>query len=270
MIRKITREELIENLKRTDILLTRSRRSIIGWLIRKATGSAWSHVALVYVIRHADKGFNNTFIIESGGHGVDIHKINLYLPEEGQRHRNDVGVKRLESSWFVSADDKDRGLEIRRRVRGHLLDYIDANYDYEMLLRIGRRIVQKLLLGPRWAWRGLRRRRKAVRKLSRWEPLELICSGFAQYAYYHTVKLLTETPPDDELHLPRECLKDVMFNPELERGELSEDVLKQILLSTTPADFARSDKLSWKFIFKDEHYYGVESQEDVDELMGKG
>lgn len=269
MIRKITREELIDSLNRTDILLTRSRKGITGRLIRKATGSRWNHVALVYVIRHLDLGFNNTFIIESGGQGVDIHKIEVYLPKEGDRYRNDVGVKRLEKPWFAG-DDDEKALSIRRMVRGHLLDCIDATYDYGMLLRIGKRIMQKALLGPRWALRRLRPSKRPLGKTSTWEPLEVICSGFAQLAYYHTVKLLTEMPPEDDLHLPRECLEDVMFNPQLENGEFDPATLREVLLSTTPADFARTDKLNWKFIFKDGHYYSVDSGEDVDQLMRKG
>lgn len=238
----------------------------MGWLIRQATGSRWNHVALVYVIRHLDLGFNNTFIIESGGQGVDIHKIDRYLPQEGKKGRNDVGVKRLEKPWFAG-DDGEKALSIRRMVRGHLLDCIDAAYDYRMLLRIGKRIVQKALFGPRWALRRLRPSKRPVGKTSTWEPLEVICSGFVQLAYYHTIKLLTEMPPEDDLHLPEECLHEVAFNPQLEDAGVVRATLREVLLSTTPADFARTDKLNWKFIFKDGQYYSVESQEDVDQLL---
>ena len=52
-------------LKRVDVVLVHTRRSPISWAIRFGTKSYWNHVALVYVIRHADLGFEHSFIIKA-------------------------------------------------------------------------------------------------------------------------------------------------------------------------------------------------------------
>ena len=63
--------ELVEKgkLKRADIILTHSKGSLLGWLIRFGTKSYWNHAALVYVIRNPQQGYDTPFIIESGGVG---------------------------------------------------------------------------------------------------------------------------------------------------------------------------------------------------------
>lgn len=64
----------------------------------------------------------------------------------------------------------------------------------------------------------------------------------------------------DELDKSR--LQDVMFNPRLV-GEVTEDDL----LSTTPADLASSDKLSWKYIIKDGIVWEVSSEDEVSSIL---
>ena len=72
-------EELVigGKLKRADILVTRSKGSLLGWLLRLGTGSYWNHALMVYTIRAPQLGYETTFIIESGGAGIDIHNIAL-------------------------------------------------------------------------------------------------------------------------------------------------------------------------------------------------
>ncbi len=92
-------EELVVGgkLKRADILLTRSKGSLLGWLIRLGTGSYWNHALMIYTIRSPHLGYDTTFIIESGGGGIDIHNIAHYF-ERPKKY--DVGIKRLETEWF--------------------------------------------------------------------------------------------------------------------------------------------------------------------------
>ena len=53
-------------LKRVDVIVTRSKGSLLSWLIRFGTGSYWNHALMTYVIRNPDQGYDTTFIIESG------------------------------------------------------------------------------------------------------------------------------------------------------------------------------------------------------------
>ena len=88
-----------------------------------------------------------------------------------------------------------------------------------------------------------------------------ICSGFVQWAYYRGVrKVLEETDDADS-----EKLQDVIFNP-----EIGQDDSEEVLLSTTPADLADSDKLTWKYIVKDGLVWEVSRQEDVDSVLKRG
>ena len=59
-------------------------------------------------------------------------------------------------------------------------------------------------------------------------------------------------------------IQDVIFNPELSHED-SEDEL----LSTTPADLANSDKLSWKYVLKDGVVWEVGHENDVDLIIKK-
>ncbi|HUS89652.1 MAG TPA: hypothetical protein VMW91_09915, partial [Desulfosporosinus sp.] len=85
-------EELVagRKLKRADILLTRSKGSLLGWLIRLGTGSYWNHALMIYTIREPRLGYDTTFIIESGGGGIDIHNIAHYFERP---RKYDVGIK---------------------------------------------------------------------------------------------------------------------------------------------------------------------------------
>lgn len=251
--------ELVEGgkLKRADILLTHSKGNLLGWLIRFGTGSYWNHALMVYVISDLGQGYDTTFIIESGGAGIDIHNIAHYLERP---NRCDVGVRRLETEWFQD-DSEVGGLRYRRRVRGFALREIDDKYDYRLILGIARRILRQLILAFFFPWQRRKppeqRRIRVPRIAQRLDVNAYICSGFVQWSYYQGVsRILAE----DELDKSR--LQDVMFNPRL-GGEVTEDDL----LSTTPADLASSDKLSWKYIIKNGIVWEVSSEDEVSSIL---
>ncbi len=245
-------------LKRADILVTRSKGSLLGWLIRFGTGSYWNHAAMVYVIRSPGLGYDSTFIIESGGGGIDIHNIGHYFERPG---KYDVGIRRLEKDWFQD-DSEDGGLRFRRRVRGFALEEIDDKYDHRLIVDIARRILRQLILAVIFPW--LRRKDPSKRRArvpgiaKKLDVNAYICSGFVQWAYYRGVeKVLGETSDTDV-----QKLKDVIFNP-----EVGQDDSEDSLLSTTPADLANNDKLTWKYIVKDGDVWEVSSQEEVDSVL---
>lgn len=249
-----------ETLKRVDILLTRSKGSLLGWLIRFGTRSYWNHAAMVYVIRNPRQGYDTTFIIESGGAGIDIHNIGHYLQRPG---KFDVGVKRLERDWFQN-DSESGGLCFRKRVRGFALSEIDDKYDHKLLIGIARSLARQLILAFIFPWlRARKPEKRRVRLPGIARKLEVnayICSGFVQWAYYRGVsKVLDEDGSADKIRL-----QDVIFNP-----EISHEDSEETLLSTTPADLANSDKLSWKYVVKDGVVWEVGSEADVDLILGR-
>ncbi len=255
--------ELVANgkLKRADILVTRSKGSLLGWLIRFGTKSYWNHAAMVYVIRNPELGYDGTFIIESGGAGIDIHNIGHYF-EHPKKY--DVGIKRLEKDWFQN-DRDDTGLRFRRRVRGFALEEIDDKYDHRLIVDIARKIMRQLVLAVIFPWLRrkdpARRRARMPRIVRKLDVNAYICSGFVQWAYYRGVaKVMGETDETDG-----QKLQDVIFNPEVRQDD-SEDAL----LSTTPADLANSDKLSWKYVVKNGILWEVSAQEDVDAVLKSG
>ena len=252
--------ELVANgkLKRADILVTCSKGSLLGWLIRFGTKSYWNHAAMVYVIRSPELGYDSTFIIESGGGGIDIHNIGHYF-EHPKKY--DVGIKRLEKDWFQN-DRDDGGLRFRRRVRGFALEEIDDKYDHRLIVDIARKILRQLVLAVIFFW--LRRKDPSKRRArvpglaKKLNVNAYICSGFVQWACYRGVgKVLGETGDTDV-----QKLQDVIFNPEVRQDD-SEDAL----LSTTPADLANSEKLSWKYLVINKKFHEVSSREQVDAII---
>ena len=264
--KKLLKEAMVElvekgELKRADILVTPSKGSLLGWLIRFGTKSYWNHAAMVYVIRNPEQGYDHTFIIESGGAGIDIHNIGHYFQN---LKKYDLGVKRLDRGWFQD-ESEDGGLRFQRRVRGFALDEIDDKYDHKMIIGIARIILRQLILAFIYSWLGIRkpaRKRARMPRIARHlEVNAYICSGFVQWAYYRGVgKVLEETGETAGTKI-----QDVIFNPEITRED-SEDVL----LSTTPADLASSGKLAWKYIIKDRVVWEVSDESDVDFVLKQG
>ncbi len=252
-------DELVKasRLKRVDVLLTHTKGSLLGWLIRFGTRSYWNHAAMVYVLWDPSQGYESTFIIESGGAGIDIHNISHYLERPG---RADVGIKRLDRPWFQ--DDRPQGgLNFQRRIRGFALEEIDDSYDFRMILGLARRILRQMILALLFPWLRLRpapERRLRPPRLARTLDIKAyICSGFIQWSYYQGVKKVLE-----EEGQSLERLEEVAFSE-----ETAADPADDVLLSTTPADLANSGKLAWKFVVKDGEVWEVSSDADVHTVL---
>ena len=111
-------------------MLERRSDDLPAWIIRWATGSQFSHAALVYTAPPFDSGLSNTFVIEAGTKGVDLTKLSDYV------HDTRVGfiaIKRLKPEPWFSSDRQSR-------VRGLLLDKIKAHYEYWTIWQIAKQI----------------------------------------------------------------------------------------------------------------------------------
>lgn len=277
-------------LRRVDVVLTHDKANpmrhpmvwLIAWLIRFFTKSYWDHAALVYVIPNPVLGYNNGFVIEAEGNGVDIHNISKYLERPG----NDVAIKRLDGDWFTDRGEQPGGgVWYQRQVRGFALDEIDASYDKGRILLIGLLVVANLLLQliarfafvlPFYlAWavtqyicklgdleearsrarelmeRGRRPVAQTSHRLRREIHDRFICSGFVQYAYYHAIyHALQRTTPIDV-----EKLAAICFSPKLDsklvQADPNPDRWDPILRMTTPAHLGQTGRLRWKYVVKD-------------------
>lgn len=240
-------DEAALHLRRSDVVLCRGKRSLFSRLIRWATRSHFSHTAVVFLIPKHDEGFNNTFLIESITSGVDITDLHHYAVEHADAY--DVAIKRLERDWFDE--------NVQRLVRGRMLNFIKAEYDFGTILAIARSVLRKLLFGLRTRFAGLEptlRRTYARKGLA---PAQFICSGFVQYGFLATVRALVARD-----RLPEPCLDEVLFKDGLTARSDTAAVL-----STTPENLARSEKLTWKFVIRDGLVHPVNTAAEADRLL---
>lgn len=248
-------EFLAENLlKRSDVMLSRHKKSLFSRLIMWSTKSSWSHAALVFVIPKLASGFEHTFVIESVGQGVDITNLRYYLVDHAKEY--DVAFKRIESDWFANDEE---GKRIRKGVRGSMLNFIKAEYDMGKILHIARMIIRKFLFGLRAKFQGHGQAIESLHAKDRLVPSQFICSGFVQYGYYDAIERKVKA---DEL--PPERLKEVIFHP-----QFTPEMDSKKLLATTPQDIATSDNLTWKYFIKGKMVYEVSSEEQVKALIKK-
>lgn len=209
------------DLQRGDIILSRSRTAM-SRLIRFVTGSEFSHAALVFLVPKYEEGFTSTFILESTRRGVGLAKLEDYVDRKSGH--SDVAILRLVGPGFDEAYFK--------KVRGLMLNHINAGYDYWRSVRLG----LSLLFGIRLGWHLLRREqgeamRETIRQTRRnsklkWVPPEFICSGFIQFGLVEAAKYADQK-------------RAALLKEEI--GYKDDDGL----LAVTPEDIARATKLTW-------------------------
>jgi hypothetical protein len=224
-------------LRKGDIVLSRAP-TLVSWLIRKTTGSPFSHAALVFLVREPNEGYGNTFLLESTRDGVGLANLRHLIG--GAVQQEDIVVLRF----------KDQSLtpDFFKHVRGLMLDHVKADYDMGRVLRMG----VSFLFGTRLAVAKVRGDAKkamqtAVRrtKLKKWLPPQFICSGFIQYGL---VKAAIVKGLDPERVILREDLSTTNNDD---------------LLAVTPDDIATSDKLEWLYVIKNGKAKIPESREEA-------
>lgn len=234
-----------QNLRVGDIILSRSA-TFSSWAIRWATGSAFSHAALVFLVAHPDEGFNSSFLLESVREGVGLANIRDYIA--GRKPHAEIVVLRLEGEQFTEAYFK--------KVRGLMLDHVKSGYDFGRVMRMGLSALFSLRLGWFTISKGQRRSMEHAvittqRKLHKWLPPQFICSGFIQFGLAKAAELQGVTA-------------NVMLKP----GLWPDD--RDGILAVTPEDVARSPILTWRFAIRRGYVYPVKSYDEaMDKLSGK-
>ena len=253
-----------EFLQRSDVVLTRREYDPASYLIRWATGSVFSHSALIFTSPVQEPGINNTFVIEAGTGGVDLTNLADYVNDQSAF----IAIKRLKQPWFDP--------EKQSRVRGLLLDNIKSQYDYWAIARIAREI-----------WFGIERtirgKEKTVEEFQNREwkrPNQFICSGLVQYGFVEAVVEYVL-----QRKLPPWALNEVVFSKTAEKRLISREdwetadpelidlnipatraVLASDLEATTPEDLAESDKLKWLYFIQDGKVHKIGSYADLKRL----
>jgi hypothetical protein len=236
-------------LQRSDVVLVGGGGgSFFSRAIRWFTKSPFSHAALVFLIPQRDAGFEHTFLIESVISGVDITNLNHYAIEL-QKDKY-IAVLRLEQDWFDSS--------VQKMVRGRMLNYIKASYDFLTIGSIASYIIRKAAFGVKARFSGyITQIQKDLRKGQK-IPNEFICSGFVQYGFYSGVQHLV-----DQQKLEPGSLNQVLF-----RNDLDTSAEEVRLVSVTPQDLASSSKLTWKYVIKEGMVYNVSSEAEGKQLLG--
>jgi hypothetical protein len=252
-------------LKRSDIVLTRRDWDLTSWVIRWATGSPFSHAALIFTGPQFESGFSNTFVIEASTAGVDLTNLRDYIADKSSF----LAVKRFKKEWF----DEPK----QSRVRGLLLDKIKADYNFWALGHIARNI----WFGVERSMRGDKEAIQTFRERDWTPPNEYICSGLVQIGF---VEAVLEYIKSDQL--PPSALREVVFqrvaasrlpekddwqylDPEASKttANLFRNQNFDALESVTPEDLALSDKLEWLYMIKNGLVYKADSYDDVRKVI---
>lgn len=254
-------------INRADVLLTRKHRDLSSWLIRWATRSAFSHASLVFLVPHREKGFNNTFVIESASKGVDLSNLADYL----HNRRMVVGFRRFTGPWF----DED----VRSLVRGRMLNSIKSSYSYATAFAIGWSYLNQLAFGVRARMYGARKAIEGRRERNWQPPNSFICSGLVQLGYVDAVSELISTG-----RLEPRRISEVVIQSDLhqflpndwdmfthaQQFEIMWDFLagfEEYLEAVTPEDIARSKTFEWTYVVRDRLAHKVHSQKEAEELL---
>jgi hypothetical protein len=244
-------------LKRADILLAHSKGSYWGWLIRLGTRCYWNHACILSPVGDPSQGYDKALIIDPKMGSIHIGNITHYFENP---NRYDIAVKRLDKEWFQNDSEVD-GLPYCQTVWDVALSETGDKFDTR-LAGISRGILRQIRLAYRFVRRKIKytrpNKKRFVSITKRLKISAYGCGGFVQWSYHQGVSRILGDQDKTRL-------QDVIFNP-----RLVELVTQHDLLSTTPADLAGSDKLSWKYVIKDGVVWEVSSNEEVSSILQSG
>jgi hypothetical protein len=285
-----------------DVILRENKdpKELFAHMIRIASGSKWSHSAIVYLLSDPRKGFNNTFLVQAMTRGIDIISWrNEVVPFE----RFTVGIKRPRLDWYMETpyevsrhdpcDPEDTyGIAYLRHVRGIAVDLINGLYDRKTVFE----------LAALYTERAARRRLQSLPQIAnaaeavadffkKWDEkqasttsiLRFICSGLVQYSFFEALRRRIMNDFDIPTH--REAAEHNLSNmhrvifrddpegiiPEyiqqVQRGKLDihdpapENVM-DLLKTAMPADFNNSPNLDWHYVILKGAIWHIEDAPD--------
>ena len=239
-------------LQAADILLVHTKRSLWGWIIRFGTHSYWNHALIVCSAEKQKQDSGNALVVDAKTDGtIAVRRASEYL---NRTSKYDVAVKRLEADWFKGVSHISK-LDCRNDICNIAIKEVDFTLCSRLTGLINQTIRQLTVIT-----RFLRRKIRGAYTLPNlpWNirPVQVkafTCGGFVQWCYYTGVsRVLGETGTDQSR------LGEVIFNPRAKKKPTPFE-----LLTTSPADLAKSDKLTWKYITKDGLMQEVTSNEEA-------
>jgi hypothetical protein len=245
------------HLLRADIVLVQGT-SLFSRAIRIATRSPFSHAALIFLIPDPQSGFERTFLIEAAPKGVSIRGIADAIgagPANGSKTA--LTVLRLERPWF--------NVDIQKLVRGRMLDFIRAGYDWSTILGIAWSIANGMLLGTQRYGRALRATLIRDYEKKRLMPANFICGGLVQYGFLRTIFDLSDR---DGTIIPIGGVADAIFTPRMTGVDPEKIIVRSPralaeLLAITPDEISRASTLTWKYVLMDGKAYSVAGRDDA-------
>jgi hypothetical protein len=271
-----------------DIVLRENKdpREIFAHMIRIATGSKWSHSAIISLLSDPYKGFNNTFLVEATTKGIRIASWrNEVVPFE----KFTVGIKRPRLDWYIETEyersrhdptdpEDTHGIGYLRHVRGIAIDQLSGLYDKKTVLELtalfARRVAKRRLHAIPQAAEAADALANLFKKEDEDEydmtnMLRFVCSGLVQYSFFEALRRRIMNAFDIPAH--REVAEQNLQNmhrvvfredPEgiiddyiqrVQIGKLDihdpapEEVL-DLLKTALPADFNDSPNLEWRYV----------------------
>ena len=289
-------------LRVADVVLRENKdpKEVFAHAIRIATGSKWSHSAILYLLSDPYRGYDNTYLVEARTKGVRIASWrNEVVPFE----HFTVGIKRPRLDWYQETpyeqsrhdprDNEDtHGIDFLRHVRGIAFDQINGLYDHKTVYE----------LAALYTARAARRHLSAVPQVAeaaegiadlfkKWDEddekqtsmLRFICSGIVQYSYFEALRRRIASDFDVPEHRKiaehnLEHMDCLLFRPDpkglvrayirdVQQGKLDvhqpapEDVL-DLLKTATPADFNNSGNLEWRYVVLKGKIWKIDEGED--------
>jgi len=243
-------------LRMADILLIHSKRNLWGWLIRLGTRCYWNHALMVCNVEEPGAGYDKTIVVDpKTAGGIEMGYAAQYL---GKPDRFDVAVKRLETDWFQDGSASE-DLLFPRRVCA-IAEKEAGVKGAAQKWKLFRKILRQITIIFRFLRRKIKTPHAEIRLRRIVHPLDVrayTCSGFIQWCYYKGVSRVLK-----EGGQGKSRLKEVIFNPRLKKRITPFD-----LLTTTPADLARCDRLSWKYVLIDGKTRQVSSGDEVCRIL---
>lgn len=275
------------HLRVADVVVRANKnpREIFSKLIRLATQSPFSHSALIYLVADPQQGFDNTFLVEAVTKGI---RVTSWRNELTPFKQFSVGILRPRVDWYVEApgerachnpcDAEDiTGIAYLRQVRGIALDQIDGLYDHTAVhelmglyaQRIAQRFMSKVPAIADALGNIVKQLESKDQKVVPDPVLRFICSGLVQYSFFEALrrqilKAMAEPGGHDAAmsnlrHLPCVLFRDdpdglvehyveQMLSGAQELAAPVPEPILDLLKTATPADFAASPNLDWRYV----------------------
>lgn len=272
----------------SDVVLrvNKDPKKLFPHLIRLATQSQWSHSALLYLISDPYKGYENTFLVDAMTSGIRVESWRKeVVPFKRftvgiKRPCLDWYVETPKEQAEHDRDDPEdvNGIAFLRHVRGIAFDQIDGMYDHKVVAELTARYIDRILKKRLPDSSVLAEGAEKVADLfKKWDEsasnrqnvMRFICSGLVQYAFFEAlrVQLIHDFAipahreaatsnlqnmtriiyrEDPEQAIPR-YIQQIQFG-QLQLSDQPPEEVLDLLKTATPADFALSDNLAWRYV----------------------